>query len=111
MNTATVILIGVALLAIIAAIAWGLYKAGFTVDELTAKLGLVEAKMKRTPGPATPPTEPPPAPRTEAAQEATGGARLKNATMKAPADSGAKLSQQAKDAGSSITDSTIELKK
>jgi hypothetical protein len=107
MNSTTITIIVVGIVVGIVVIAWLLYKAGFKVKEVTAKAGLLEAKMERATG-VTQNAEAP-IPRTEATQEATDGGRIEGSTIKGPADSGASLKQKAEGDGSSISDSTIEL--
>ena len=107
MNFATVALIVVGVVAVIAVITWLLYKAGFKVKEVTAKAGPLEAKMERDIGPDSK-TETP-TQRIEAIQEAFQGGRIKASTIKAPANSGASLKQKAEGEKSSITDSEIDL--
>jgi hypothetical protein len=103
----------IAVIVVIAVIAWLLYKAGFKPKEITVKAGPLEAKMERSPAAAGTATEKQDTPkaRTEATQEALQGAHIDNSTITAPADSGAKLKQKAEGEGSSITGSTIQLDK
>ena len=107
MNLTAVTLVIVSIIIIIAVIAWLLYKANFKPKEITVKAGVVEAKMERDTG-VNPKAETS-TPRTEATQEATAGGRIKDATINAPAESGARLKQKAEGDGSSITGSNIEL--
>lgn len=106
MNSATITIIVVGIVVVVV-IAWLLYKAGFKVKEVTAKAGPLEAKMERDTG-VNSRTEMPTS-RTEATQEAMDGGRIKDSTIKAPAESGAKLKQKAEGDESSITGSSIEL--
>jgi cytoskeletal protein RodZ len=112
MNPAVIItLVVVLIIIIIAVVAWLLYKANFRPTEITVKTGVMEAKMERKPGDSSPTPDAPTLPpaRTEATQEATGGSRMKDNTIEAPADSGARIAQIAKD-DSSMTNNRIELK-
>lgn len=108
MSPTTVTLIVIVVIIIVAIVAWFVYKAGFKAKEITVKTGLMEAKLERS----SPAAEKPEVPtiRTEAAQEALQGGKIKDSNIKAPADSGAKLRQRAENEGSSITGSDIELK-
>lgn len=107
MSTATIVLlVTVVVLVIIAVVAWLLYKSGFTVREVTAKAGPIEAKMERDPGPKAKAAPP----RTEASQDALQGGQINDSNIKAPADSGATLRQKAEGKDSRITGSDIELK-
>lgn len=112
MNPTTIILIVITLLVVIGLLAWLVYKAGFRATEMTVKAGLVETKMERTPGdkPAAADDTAPPAPRTEASQEALDGGQIDESTIRAPADSGAKLQQKAKGPDSRISGGEIELR-
>jgi hypothetical protein len=107
MNLAAVILVSVSIIAIIIVIAWLLYKANSRAKEITVKAGVFEAKMERDIG--INPKAGPPTPHTQATQEAIAGGRIEDATIKAPADSGATAKQKAEGEGSSITGSDIEL--
>ena len=107
MDTIAIILVIIAVAVVVAVIAWLLYKAGFKIKEITAKAGPLEAKMERKPGANSKAASLKQS--TVATQEATAGGRIKNSTIKAPAEAGAKLKQQAKGTGSSISDSNIEL--
>lgn len=108
MNSAVVTLIVVGVVVIIAVVAWLLYKANFKAKEIKIKTGVADFTLDRKPGTETPNTAPA-APRTEATQEAIDRGRIEGASIKAPAESGARLSQKA-EGESSITNSTIELK-
>lgn len=108
MNPTVITLTVVGIIIIIAAIAWFLYKANFRAKEITMKVGPLEAKMERES--KTDPKTGIEKQHTEASQEATDGGRIKDTTIKAPAESGAKLKQKAEGEGSSITNSGIELK-
>lgn len=108
MNATLLILAGIILLVVIATIAWLLYRANFRPKEITVKTGILEAKMERE-------NETPPKPevikrRTEASQTVSDGAQIIDSNIKAPAQSGAKLKQDAKGKGSEISGSDIELK-
>jgi hypothetical protein len=107
MNLAAVILGSVLIIVAIAVIAWLLYKAKFRAKEITVKAGVFEAKMERDTG--AKPKADKPTPHTQATQEATAGGRIEDATIKAPADSGATAKQKAEGEESSITGSHIDL--
>lgn len=106
--TVALILGGIAVVIIIAIIAWLLFKAGFKPKELTVKAGPVEAKMERDTGAAPPPATAHP-PRAEARQQASDGGQIDNSNITLPADSGAKASQKAEGTGSSISNSDIKI--
>ena len=100
----TVLVLGVL---IIAAIAFALYKAGFTLDKLKVKLGMVEVEASRKPTPDAKEAAPPAGPKIH--QRATEGGGIEKSGITAPADSAAEIDQQAKGKGSKIDDSPIKL--
>jgi FtsZ-interacting cell division protein ZipA len=77
MSITIYIIIGGAI-ALIALVALALYKAGFRMEELLVKLGLVEAKLTRKTDNATAesPTDTPPAGQVTQAQEVSGPGSL-----------------------------------
>ena len=93
---------------VIAGAAWLLYRAGFRAREVTFRAGPVEARMERNGGDAPSPAAETSAPRTEAAQRATGGGSIEGSTIEAPAASGASVRQEARDEGR-IENSHIKL--
>jgi hypothetical protein len=100
---------------VIAAIAFALYKAGFRVDKLKVKLGLVEAEASRKksetpPDKTTSDTKETAKPvGTSVRQQATDGGVIKRSGITAPAESAAKIDQHAKGEKSRIDESPIEL--
>lgn len=114
MDINSIIIIVIALIVvalIIAAVAFFVYKAGFRWTEAEINTGLFKGKAVRSSTdtatelstkPATPSG-------TKARQTAEDGGKVTNSTIKAPADSGADLGQEAKGRGSRIDDSTIGL--
>lgn len=102
----TVLVLGV--LIIIAAIAFALYKAGFTLDKLKVKLGMVEVEASRDkPTPDAKEAAPPARPRIRV--RATEGGGIKKSGITAPADSATEIDQQAKGEASRIDDSPIKI--
>ncbi len=100
----------VVLIAIIAGIAYALKKAGFRTTKLKVKTGVLEAEMERTPADASEPApDKTPTTRTEVRQSATNGGIIENSGITISNDSGAKVDQKAKDEGSKIDDSSINL--
>jgi hypothetical protein len=111
MNSVTVtsIVVGVVVaIAVVAVIAWLLYKAGFKVKEVTAKAGPLEAKMERPTGEdaAKAGTQ---TSRIEVSQKAGEGGVIHKSGISAPAQSNADIDQQSTGEGSRIDDSPIEL--
>ena len=108
MNFATVTLIVVGVVVVIAVIVWLLNKAGFKVKEVTAKAGPLEAKMERATGEdvskAGTPTS-----RIEVSQKAGEGGVIRKSGISAPTQSNAQIDQQSKGEGSCIDDSPIKL--
>jgi hypothetical protein len=100
--TLLVILVAVA----IAAIAFALYKAGFGVEKLKVKLGIVEVEAGRDKSMAAKPSPPTGA---QIRQRAEEGAIIIKSGITAPADAAAKITQQAKGEKSKIDDSPIKL--
>jgi hypothetical protein len=111
MDLTTLIIIAlVVVMLLIAGLTWGTHKAGFRVKKATVKTPIFEAEMERKPtdeiekpaaGPA--PTGP------DIHQLASGGGVITESGITAPADSTAKIEQQAKDKGSEIDSSPIKL--
>jgi len=101
----TILVLGI--LIIITAIAFALYKAGFTVSKLKFKLGLVEAEASRDRPSRGEEAVSPTGSRIR--QRATEGGVIKESGITAPADSAAEIDQQAKGEKSKIDDSPIKL--
>jgi hypothetical protein len=80
------------------------------LEEITAKLPFVEAKLKRNDPDdkkaASPPT---PSPGTRASQVAGEGGVIEASGIQAPASAGAAINQSATGKGSKIKDSPIKL--
>lgn len=110
MNSTVVLLIVVGVAAIIAAVAWLLYKANFRAKEIKVKTPVAEFTLDRKPGAEPSKAEhPAAAPRAEVTQKATGGAEMKGNTVKAPAASGARINQQADGNETKMNNNKIEL--
>ncbi|MCK6628371.1 MAG: hypothetical protein L6R45_24750 [Anaerolineae bacterium] len=111
MDLTTLLIIAlVVVVLVIAGLAWGAYRAGFRVKKARVKTPVFEAEMERQPfdtvsppTPSTTPTGP------DIRQQATAGGAIKESGITAPADSAAKISQQAKDQDSEIDNSPIKL--
>lgn len=103
----------VLIILIVAGLAFALYKAGFRTTKWKLKLPLFEADVERTPTGRTAGTaaESPKVStsRTEASQKASNGGVIHKGRITAPAESGAKLGQEAKGQGSRVDDSEIKL--
>jgi Tfp pilus assembly protein PilE len=99
-------------LAIIAGLAFAVYKAGFRTTKVKVKTGLLEAEMERTPAQAADGT--PQTPSAELAapaqfrQEAIRRSKIRKSSIEAPAGAPASASQKAED-DSSLEDSHIKL--
>jgi len=108
MNFATVTLIVVGVIVVVAVIVWLLNRAGFKVKEVTAKAGPLEAKMERAIGedvckPGTPTS------RIEISQKAGEGGVIRKSGISAPTQSNVQINQQSKGKGNRIDDSPIKL--
>jgi hypothetical protein len=101
----TILVLGA--LVIIAAVAFVLYKAGFTVNTIKAKLPMVEVEASREKSildkKATSPSG------SKIRQRAEEGGVIKKSGITAPAGSAAEIDQQAKGEKSKIDDSSIKL--
>lgn len=97
-----------AVLIIIAVIAFALYKAGFTLDKLKVKLGMVEAEASRG-DKSRPDKKPAPPIGPKIRQQAKEGGVITESGIAAPADSAAEIDQQAQGEKSKIDDSPIKL--
>lgn len=101
------ILILIVLVAIIA-LALIVYRLGFRLKKLILKLPLVDAEMERQPSDAA--QAPAPAVASSAIdQQATQGGVIRRSPIRAPADSGAQVTQRADGDKSRIDDSGITL--
>ena len=107
MNPILIVILVVVALAVIAAIAFGLYKAGFTVDKLKVKLGLVEAEASRKKSATKEEKVPTAGPQIE--QQAEEGGAIRRSGITTPADAAAKVKQRAKGEKSKIDDSPIKI--
>jgi hypothetical protein len=90
-------LLAIGLVFIVAIIAVVLYRCGFRVKDIKAKLGILEIgaeREKRTPQQAPKGRL---LPRTEVKQRAENGGQIEDSGITAPARSGAKITQEAKD--------------
>jgi len=107
MNPTLIAVLVLGTLIIIAAIAFGLYKLGFTVNKVKAKLPVVEIEASRD---KPPPAEASPAQTgPEIRQRAKDGGVITGSGITAPADSAAEIDQQAAGEKSKIDDSPIKL--
>jgi hypothetical protein len=104
----TVVLALVLGVVIIAVVAYMLFRAGFRVDKIKAKLPMMEMEASRTT--TTAETSPD---KTEASpkirQQASEGGVITESGITAPADSDAEIDQKAKGEKSKIDDSPIKL--
>jgi hypothetical protein len=93
---------------IIAVVAYMLFRAGFRVDKIKAKLPIMEMEASRTPTTAETSVD-----ETEASlkirQQASEGGVITESGITAPADSDAEIDQKAKGEKSKIDDSPIKL--
>jgi Tfp pilus assembly protein PilE len=96
-----------AIVIIIVALAYILYRARFRITEITAKTGPLEMKMERTP---TTDTSAEPSPPAQFSKEATDGASVENATIEASPDATASAKQKAEGPGSRLKDVDIRIK-
>lgn len=109
MSFESAILIAVGMVVLVVVVAWLIRRSGFSVEEITAKTGPLEVKMKHQSGADTPKTKTP-ADRTEVVQTASEGGVIHKSGIKAPAQSNSKIDQQSRREGSLIDDSPIEIK-
>lgn len=110
MNPTLIAILVLGIIIVVAAIAFALYKIGFSVDKLKVKLGLVEVEASREKLKTTPDAKVPARPAgMRIRQQATEGGIIKKSGITAPADSAAKVDQQAKGEKSKIDDSPIKL--
>lgn len=107
MSPTLITILVLVVLIIIAAIAFALYKAGFTLDKLKVKLGMVEMEASRDKPPPDRKGAPPTGPKIR--QRATEGGGIKKSGITVPADSAAEIDQQTRDEKSKIDDSPIKL--
>jgi hypothetical protein len=94
-------------LIIIVMIAFALYKAGFTLDKLKVKLGMVEAEASRKKPSSGKKAAPPTGPKIR--QQTKEGGVITKSGITAPATSAAEIDQQAQGKESKIGESPIKL--
>jgi hypothetical protein len=111
MDTTTLIIIALIVVAlIIAGLAWGTFKAGFRVKKATVKTPIFEAEMERKPADEVEPLSTTPSTAgPDIRQQALEGGTIKESPITSPADSAAKINQQAKGKDSEIDNSPIKL--
>lgn len=102
-------LVVIAIVVVIALIAFALYKAGFSVDKIKAKLPMFEMEASRKKDEATQTDNAAPAAGPKISQRAEDGGVISGSGISAPADAAADIDQQAKDRKSKIDDSPINL--
>ncbi|MCI5222343.1 MAG: hypothetical protein D3924_06645 [Candidatus Electrothrix sp. AR4] len=107
MNSTISVVVSAVVLLFVILILYLLRKANFRIKEVKLKGGPLEAVME--PESEQEAATPVQKLRTEAVQDAVDGGKISEGSLKAPADSKAKLTQGAKGAGSSVTKSSIEL--
>jgi hypothetical protein len=109
MNSITITVLVFLGLAIIAGIAYGVYRAKFRVTEVEVNTGLVKTKMTRQAAEAAEPASEAAPPRTTAEQIAEEGGVVRKSRIEAPAEANAELRQKATGQGSRVDDSEIKL--
>ena len=107
MNPTLIPVLVLGIFIIISAVAFALYKAGFTVNKLKVKFGLVEVEAGRSK--PTPDKKAASSTGPKIRQRATEGGVIKESGITAPANSAAEIGQQAKGEKSKIDDSPIKL--
>jgi len=105
-NPIWIVVLVLAIVTLIVIVAWVLYKLGFRLDKLKAKLGIVEIETSRTASKTASNIQ---ESGTNVTQKASEGAEIIRSGISAPADSSAKVAQQAQGEKSKIEDSPIKL--
>jgi hypothetical protein len=101
------VLLIILLIIAVAAIAFALFKLGFSVDKLKLKLGIIEAEASREkPAVGKQPTASI-GPKID--QQALQGGKISQSGIKAPAESSARIKQRAEGEKSEIDESPIEI--
>ncbi|PID85934.1 MAG: hypothetical protein CSB13_05555 [Chloroflexi bacterium] len=112
MNPAMTLISIVILLVMIGGAAYLLYRSGFRLTKLKAKLGIVDAEIERIPPPDHETTKENEDVNTSPAQfiqKATDGGTIEKARIKGKADSGARAEQRASGKGSRLHDVKIDI--